>query len=162
SATASSWESRQDVSGRLPDHLDTPPEVAGRIASLPQFSDKTNVDLHAEARITTPFRLLRFLKPYRWGLTVGLLLVAAEALLTLVNPLLIREGVNGGMLTGERTVLLGVCAVAGVLAIAMFFVQRDAQVWTQRTTERLLVALRARVYGQLQRLGIDYYDRTQA
>ncbi|MGD7705380.1 ABC transporter ATP-binding protein [Microlunatus sp. Y2014] len=161
-ATASSWESRQDATGRVPLDLGIPPALAARIASLPPFKDQTQVDLPAEDTNTEPFKLLKFLKPYRVGLFIGLLLVAAETLLTLLNPLLVREGVNGGMLAGERGVLLAVCGAAAALAIGLYFVQRDSQIWTQRTTERLLVALRARVYGQLQRLGIDYYDRTQA
>jgi len=162
SVTTGSWASRGDASGRTPRDLDTPPEVAKRIAQLPVYNDQPGVDLPSEGRRSEAFKLLRFLKPYRWGLLAGLLLVAAETVLGLVNPLLIREGVNGGMLDGKLPVLWAVCGAAAVLAITLFFVQRSSQVWTQRTTERLLVALRARVYGQLQRLGIDYYDRTQA
>jgi len=161
-ATASSWESRQDATGRIALNTDIPPDMAAKIAALPTFHDPTGVDLKAESERTEPFSLVRFVMPYRWGLLAGLLLVAAQAVLGLINPLLIREGVNGGMLGGNRTVLFIVCGLAALLTLTLFFVQRDAQLFTQRTTERLLVALRTRVYGQLQRLGIDYYDRTQA
>lgn len=160
--TTGSWESRGDATGRVSWDMDTPPEILAKIDKLPVFNDPPEVDLEGEGRRNEPFKLLRFITPYKWGLIAGLVLVAAETVLGLVNPLLIREGVNGGMLDGRLPVLWAVCAAAAVLAITLFFVQRSSQIWTQRTTERLLVALRARVYGQLQRLGIDYYDRTQA
>ncbi|GAA2108852.1 ABC transporter ATP-binding protein [Microlunatus panaciterrae] len=161
-ATASSWASRADATGHLPSMSTTSPKVAARIAALPAFQDDPGVDLKAEGKRNEAFRLLSFIKPYRYGLLAGLLLVAMEAVLALINPLLIREGVNLGMLGKSVPALLVICAVAGVLALGLFFVQRGSQLWTQRTTERLLAALRARVYGQLQRLGIDFYDRTQA
>ncbi|HWU59381.1 MAG TPA: ABC transporter ATP-binding protein, partial [Microbacteriaceae bacterium] len=160
--TASSWKSRGDATGRLPIILQTSPHVRERIAALPTFDDQPHVDLDAESARTEPFRLLRFLKPYRAGLLVGFALVVIEVIIGLINPLVIREGVNVGMLAKSPTALVLVCALAAVLAIALYFDQRGSQLWTQRTTERLLIALRARVNGQLQRLGIDFYDRTQA
>ncbi|HEY9293064.1 MAG TPA: ABC transporter ATP-binding protein [Microlunatus sp.] len=160
--TASAWESRQDASGRPPADLETPPEVAAQIAALPTFDDQPGVDLDAEGRRSEPFKLIKFISPYRYGLLAGLGLVALETVLGLINPLLIREGVNAGMLGASLPVLMIVCVAAALLAGSLYFVQRGSQLVTQRTTERLLVALRARVYGQLQRLGIDFYDRTQA
>ncbi|MBA8794581.1 ATP-binding cassette subfamily B protein [Friedmanniella endophytica] len=164
--TASSWESRADQTGRLPAALrslsePTSPRIAARIAALPDFGDTPGLDLEAEGRTQERFTLLHFLKPYRFGLLAGLLLVAAEAVLNLINPLLIREGVNLGMIGKSTTALALVTAATLALVTGLFFVQRGSQLQTQRTTERLLVALRSRVYGQLQRLGIDFYDRTQ-
>ncbi len=161
-ATASSWQSRGDATGQLPIILQTSPDVAQRIAALPKFTDDPGVDLHAESTRTEPFRLLRFLKPYRFGLLIGLALVVLEVIIGLINPLVIREGVNLGMLDKSPRALVLVCVVAAAIAGLLFFDQRGSQLWTQRTTERLLVALRARVNGQLQRLGVDFYDRTQA
>jgi ATP-binding cassette subfamily B protein len=160
--TASAWKSRGDATGRLPIILQTSPHVRERIAALPTFDDQPGVDLGAESARTEPFRLLKFLSPYRVGLLIGLGLVVIEVIIGLINPLVIREGVNLGMLAKSPIALIAVCALAAVLAIALFFDQRGSQLWTQRTTERLLIALRARVNGQLQRLGIDFYDRTQA
>lgn len=160
--TASSWESRGDVTGRLPVILQVNQAQAARIAALPTWNDDPKVDLRAESLRRDPFTLLSFIKPYRYGLMVGLALVVIEVLVSLVNPLVIREGVNLGMLGKSVPALLLVCVVAAVLAVLLYFDQSGSQLWTQRTTERLLIALRARVNGQLQRLGIDFYDRTQA
>ena len=161
-ATASAWESRADATGQLPTILQTSPRIRERIAALPTFADDPHVDLHAESSKTEPFRLLKFLSPYRYGLLIGFALVILEVIIGLINPLVIREGVDAGMIAQSPLALGIVCAIAAVLVVLLYFDQWGSQLWTQRTTERLLVALRARVNGQLQRLGVDFYDRTQA
>ena len=158
SATPASWDSR----GSGPGGLATSPRVAARIAELPDFDDDPGVDLGAESHRRDAFTLPGFLRPYRWGLAAGLALVVGEVVIGLLTPLVIREGVDLGMIGRSIPWLLAVCGMAAVLAGLLFLDQRGSLLYTQRTTERLLIALRARVNGQLQRLGIDFYDRTQA
>ena len=162
-ATASAWESRQDATGSLPSlELAVPPAVAERIAALPPPKDPPNVDLEREGGDHGPLRLPSFLRPYVGGLLVGLALVVLEAAITLVNPMLVQQAVDDGMRGGSTSVLLWVCLAAAVLAGLLWLDQRTGYLWTTRSTERLLLAMRVRLFGQLQRLGIDFYDRTQA
>ncbi len=162
-ATASAWESRQDATGSLPGlQLAVPAEVAERIAALPPPHDPPNVDLDREGGTRGVLRLASFLRPYVGGLLVGLVLVVLEAAITLVNPMLVQEAVDDGMRAGSTSVLLWVCLAAAVLVGLLWADQRTGYLWTTRSTERLLLAMRVRIFGQLQRLGIDYYDRTQA
>ncbi|WP_198663777.1 ABC transporter ATP-binding protein [Jiangella endophytica] len=162
-ATASAWESRQDATGSLPSlQLAVPPAVAERIAALPPPQDPPNVDLEREGGTRGPLRLPSFLRPYVGGLLVGLALVILEAAITLANPMLVQEAVDDGMRAGSASVLLWVCLAAAVLVGLLWVDQRTGYLWTTRSTERLLLAMRVRIFGQLQRLGIDFYDRTQA
>ena len=161
--TASAWESRQDATGHLPG-ADTaiPPEVAEQIAALPAPTDPPVVDFTREGAARGPLRLVAFLRPYAGGLLVGLALVVLEAAILLVNPMLVREAVDDGMLAGSVPALVTICGVSAVLVVLLWLDQRTGYLWTSRSTERLLLALRVRIFGQLQRLGIDFYDRTQA
>ncbi len=162
-ATASAWESRQDATGSLPGSATAiPPAVAAQIAALPAYRDETGVDLGREASTAGSLRLSSFLRPYAGGLIVGMVLVVLEAVIVLTNPMLVREAVDHGMEAGSVPVLLALCAVAAALVVALWWDQRTGFLWTARSTERLLLAMRVRIFGQLQRLGIDYYDRTQA
>ncbi|SEF16213.1 ABC transporter ATP-binding protein [Jiangella alba] len=162
-ATASAWESRQDATGSLPSlHMTVPPAVAERIAALPPPADPPGVDLDHENSARGPLRLASFLRPYVGGLLVGLALVVLEAAITLANPMLVQRAVDDGMRAGATDVLLWVCLGAAVLVGLLWLDQRTGFLWTTRSTERLLLAMRVRIFGQLQRLGIDYYDRTQA
>lgn len=159
-ATEAAWHpSRPSTPGLL--DLSTSPAVQARIAALPEFDDRPGVDMAAEADNREPFRLARFLRPYSKGFAIGLVFVVIQVLIGLVNPLVIRQGVDSGMLGRSVPALLVVFGIAVLLTVALFFDQKNAQLWTQRTSERLLLAMRTRVYGQLQRLGIDFYDRTQ-
>ncbi|NDL58129.1 ABC transporter ATP-binding protein [Phytoactinopolyspora mesophila] len=162
-ATASAWESRQDATGHLPPaEMEIPQPVAEQIAKLPPPKDAPGVDLAREGSTAGPLRLASFIRPYIGGLLVGLGLVVLEAAIVLLNPMLVRRAVDDGMLAGSLPVLLTICAIAAGLVGVLWWDQRTGLLWTARSTERLLLALRVRIFGQLQRLGIDYYDRTQA
>ncbi|TDE08873.1 ABC transporter ATP-binding protein [Jiangella asiatica] len=161
--TASAWESRQDATGSLPGpRMSVPPAVAARIAALPDPVDPPGVDLERESSAAGPLRLPSFLRPYVSGLVVGLALVILEAAIMLINPMLVQRAVDDGMLGDSVPALLTVCGVSAVLVALLWLDQRTGFLWTTRSTERLLLALRIRIFGQLQRLGIDFYDRTQA
>lgn len=162
-ATASAWESRQEATGSLPGSaMGIPPAVAAQIAALPEPKDPPAVDLGREGTTRGPLRLPGFLRPYAGGLLVGLALVVLEAAIVLVNPMLVRRAVDDGMLAGSVPVLLAICAVSAALVGLLWWDRRSGYLWTVRSTERLLLALRVRIFGQLQRLGVDFYDRTQA
>ncbi|WP_165368303.1 ABC transporter ATP-binding protein, partial [Phytoactinopolyspora endophytica] len=162
-ATASAWESRQDATGHLPAaRMQVPDAVAEQIAQLPPPKDRPAVDFTQEGNAGGPLRLAEFVRPYISGLLVGLGLVILEAIIVLMNPMLVRQAVDHGMLAENTPVLLSICGVAAMLVVALWWDQRTGLLWTARSTERLLLALRVRIFGQLQRLGIDYYDRTQA
>lgn len=138
------------------------PQLAARLAALPPAQESPRVDETAEGARSDRFTLGRFIRPWRKVLLGGLVFVLADAGLTLVGPLLVRHGVDAGMLGGSRPALLVTCLVYAVVAVALWADFRLEVLFTNRTAERMLFALRLRIHGQLQRLGVDYYDRTQA
>lgn len=77
----------------------------------------------------------------------------------LLLPVLIRHGIDEGV---TRTALGAVWA-ASLLGLLTVLVQWTAQYgetrMTGRTGERVLYALRLKIFTQLQRLGLDYYER---
>ncbi len=138
------------------------PQLAARLAALPAADDRPRVDEAVEGRRSERFTLAGFIRPWRSVLLGGLVFVLADAGLTLTGPLLVRHGVDAGMLGGSRTALLVSCLAYAVVALLLWWDFRLEVGTTNRTAERMLYALRLRIHGQLQRLGVDYYDRTQA
>ena len=138
------------------------PELLAKVAALPPVRDEPDVDVGVEARDDPSFSLGRFVRPYRKYLLIGLVLVIVDALATLAGPLLIRWGLDQGVARGSiRIVWLssGVFLVVALLDLA----DSRLQVFiTGRTAERLLLALRVRIWSHLQRLSIDYYEREMA
>ncbi|MFF2506042.1 ABC transporter ATP-binding protein [Streptomyces sp. NPDC058067] len=135
------------------------PELLAQVDALPAATDTPDVD---EARAVTPeesYGLRRLLRGFGLPLLISLVLVALDAGMGLLLPVLIRHGIDKGV----TQLALGAVWAASGLALAAVLVQWCAQIgetrMTGRTGERVLYSLRLKIFSQLQRLGLDYYER---
>ncbi|WP_189151857.1 ABC transporter ATP-binding protein [Streptomyces lacrimifluminis] len=135
------------------------PELLAQVEALPPAVDTPGID---EARAVTPeesYGLKRLLRGFGKPLLLSLALVAVDAGMGLLLPILIRHGIDSGV----SQLALGAVWVAAGLALVSVVVQWAAQIaemrMTGRTGERVLYALRLKIFAQLQRLGLDYYER---
>ncbi|MER8158072.1 ABC transporter ATP-binding protein [Streptomyces sp. NPDC094472] len=135
------------------------PELLAKVAALPPATDTPDIDEEQAARPEETYGLRRLLRGFGAPLAVALLLVAVDAVAGLLLPVLIRHGIDQGV---QRLSLGAVWAASG-LALLVVLVQWAAQIgetrMTGRTGERVLYALRVKIFAQLQRLGLDYYER---
>ena len=106
-------------------------------------------------------RIATYARPYRIDLALFLLVTAVDAVITVVNPLLLREIIDSGILArNDRVVILIALAVA---AVAIFdaglgFVIR----WfSARIGEGLIYDLRTQVFDHVQRQPIAFFTRAQ-
>jgi ATP-binding cassette subfamily B protein len=138
------------------------PALMAAVATLRPATDRPGVDVASESRHDPAFSLRRFIRPYRRPLAAGLILVVLDALASLAGPALIRQGIDHGIVRGSQAALW-IAGAAFFVVTAADWVDSVAQVLvTGKTAERLLFALRVRIFAQLQRLSIDYYDREMA
>ncbi|WP_338073953.1 ABC transporter ATP-binding protein [Kineococcus siccus] len=137
-------------------------ELLQRIAELPPATDRPDVDVAAAEQPEPRFGLRTLLRPFLAALALGMTLVAADALAQLVLPLLVRDGLDAGVGRGDLTALLSVVAVAAAVVLGDWLVSVAQARVTGRTGERVLFSLRIKTFAQLQRLGLDYYEREQA
>ncbi|WP_190136108.1 ABC transporter ATP-binding protein [Streptomyces longispororuber] len=135
------------------------PELLAQVEALPPATDTPGID---EARAVAPeesYGLRRLLRGFGAPLLLSLVLVALDAGMGLLLPVLIRHGIDEGV----TQLALGAVWAASGLALAAVAVQWAAQTaeirMTGRTGERVLYALRLKIFTQLQRLGLDYYER---
>ncbi|MFD8014886.1 ABC transporter ATP-binding protein [Streptomyces sp. NPDC058955] len=135
------------------------PELLAAVAALPPAADTPDVD---EARAVQPeasYGLRRLLRGFGAPLLISLGLVALDAGAGLLLPVLIRHGIDEGV----NRLAIGAVWAASALALVTVLVQWVAQTaetrMTGRTGERVLYALRLKIFAQLQRLGLDYYER---
>ncbi|MFD4866721.1 ABC transporter ATP-binding protein [Streptomyces sp. NPDC058412] len=135
------------------------PELLAQVAALPPAEDEPDVDETRAAAAEESYGLRRLLRGFWAPLAISLGLVAVDAGAGLLLPILIRHGIDKGV---EQAVLGAVWAAAA-LALALVVAQWAAQFaetrMTGRTGERVLYALRVKIFAQLQRLGLDYYER---
>ncbi|MHC3388061.1 ABC transporter ATP-binding protein [Streptomyces lavendulocolor] len=135
------------------------PELLAQVEALPPADDTPAVDEVRAVAAEESYGLRRLLRGFGAALLVSLGLVAVDAGMGLLLPILIRHGIDEGV---ERAALGAVWA-ASALALVTVVVQWVAQTgeirMTGRTGERVLYALRLKIFAQLQRLGLDYYER---
>ncbi|MFF8604522.1 ABC transporter ATP-binding protein [Streptomyces sp. NPDC015346] len=146
------------------------PELLAAVEALPPATDTPDID---EARAVAPDDdrdaasraggnrggLRRLLRGFGVPLLISLGLVAVDTGMGLLLPVLIRHGIDEGV----NQLAIGAVWAASALALATVLVQWIAQTaeirMTGRTGERVLYALRLKIFAQLQRLGLDYYER---
>ncbi|KYK09485.1 MULTISPECIES: ABC transporter ATP-binding protein [Streptomyces] len=135
------------------------PELLAQVEALPPADGTPDVD---EARAVEPeesYGLRRLLRGFRTPLLISLALVAVDAGMGLLLPVLIRHGIDEGV---TRLALGAVWAASllGLLAVLAQWTAQSGEIrMTGRTGARILYALRLKIFAQLQRLGLDYYER---
>jgi ATP-binding cassette subfamily B protein len=138
------------------------PELLAKVAALRPIRDKARLDVDAESQPDQGFSLWGFVKTYRRPLGLGLVLVIFDALASLAGPLLIENGINQGVVAGSLTVILLATALFLVITLADLVDSIAETFITGRTAERLMLSLRIKIFAQLQRLSIDYYEQEMA
>ncbi|MGI8663444.1 MAG: ABC transporter ATP-binding protein [Acidimicrobiales bacterium] len=136
------------------------PELLAALDRLRPADDDPAVDAEAEAGAPADrFELRSFLRPYRVPLAIGFALVVLDTVLTLLGPFFVRRGIDHGVRPGDSGALwiAALCFAGAVLAD--WAVTWGYTLVTGRTAERLLYALRIRIFSHLQRLSLVFYDR---
>ncbi|WP_099922532.1 ABC transporter ATP-binding protein [Streptomyces sp. GbtcB7] len=135
------------------------PELLTLVEALPPATDTPGIDEARAVRPEESYGLRRLLRGFGLPLLVSLGLVAVDAGMSLLLPVLIRHGIDQGV----TRMAIGAVWAAAALALVTVFVQWAAQIgetrMTGRTGERVLYSLRLKIFAQLQRLGLDYYER---
>ncbi|EST25255.1 ABC transporter [Streptomyces roseochromogenus subsp. oscitans DS 12.976] len=135
------------------------PELLAKVAALPPAVDTPDIDEARAVGREDSYGLRRLLRGFGPPLLLSLLLVAVDAGAGLLLPVLIRHGIDAGV----TKMALGAVWAASLLGLLTVVVQWVAQIgetrMTGRTGERVLYALRLKIFAQLQRLGLDYYER---
>ncbi|WP_339129472.1 ABC transporter ATP-binding protein [Streptomyces sp. f51] len=153
------WSGDREPRDNALEGMPATPGLLAQVEALPPATDVPDVD---EVRAVTPedsYGLRRLLRGFGAPLLVSLALVAVDAVMTLLLPILIRHGIDQGV----TRLALGAVWAAAALALITVLVQWAAQIGetrkTGRTGERVLYSLRLKIFAQLQRLGLDYYER---
>ncbi|MGW3186381.1 ABC transporter ATP-binding protein [Streptomyces ardesiacus] len=135
------------------------PELLAQVDALPPANGTPDIDETAAVRPESSYGLRRLLRGFRTPLLISLALVAVDAGMGLLLPVLIRHGIDDGV----TRVALGAVWASSLLGLLAVLAQWAAQTgeirMTGRTGERILYALRLKIFAQLQRLGLDYYER---
>jgi ATP-binding cassette subfamily B protein len=135
------------------------PELLAKVDALPPANDKPEVDQDWARGADPHFTLRRLLKPFMVALTIGLVLDALDALASIAMPALVRNGIDNGVLAKAFHTILLIAGAALLIVVADWVVNAVQTLVVGRNGERVLYALRVKIFAQLQRLGLDFYER---
>ena len=138
------------------------PELLAQVAALPPVRDVATVDVQRETREDGGFTLLGVLRAFRRPLLIGLVLVILDALAGIAGPILVKTGVDSGVTRGSTAALFAASGALLVVTLADLITEIGETFVTGRAAERIMLSLRIRVWAQLQRLSLDYYEREMA
>ncbi len=104
-------------------------------------------------------RMLRYLRPYRWAVALGIVLSIAVSSLEAVRPYFVKIAVDVNIAQGDAPGLLRTSLL--FLAVMLFrgLVQYLNSYLTQWIGQRTIFDLRMEVYRHLQRLGLTFFDK---
>ncbi len=135
------------------------PQLLAKVAALPPANDRPNVDRRFARAADPQFSLRRLLRPFAVGLVAGLVLDGLDAIAGVALPWLMRGGIDHGIEVKAFHVIVIVSAAGLAIVLADWVVNAAQTVVVGRNGERLLYTLRVKIFAQLQRLGLDFYER---
>lgn len=106
-------------------------------------------------------RITRLFRPYRWQLLSVAALVGASALVSLVNPFLIREIIDVALPQGRSGLLAALAAGMIVVAVANSSFSVSQTYLSTVVGQRVMHDLRTAVYAHLQRMSLAFFTRTR-
>jgi ATP-binding cassette, subfamily B, bacterial len=106
-------------------------------------------------------RIAGYARPYRWPLVLFLFTTAIDAVITVVNPLLLRAIIDHGIIGRNEALVIELAVIAAGVAIfdaGLGFVIRW---YSARIGEGLIYDLRTQVFDHVQRQPIAFFTRAQ-
>ena len=135
------------------------PELLAKVAALPPVKDEPKVSRTQARAGDTSFTLRKLLKPIAIALIAGLLLNGLDAAANLALPALVRGGINQGVQAKMYHVVVLMALLGCAIVFGDWLVNIASTMVVGRNGERLMYTLRVKIFAQLQRLGLDFYER---
>ena len=106
-------------------------------------------------------RILMLFRAYRSRLTVVLVMIVFSSAVSMINPFLVRDALNIGILEHNDAVLTA--TVLGMIVVAL--ISQATSVWqtyiSNSVGQRVMHDLRAAVYHRLQQMSLAFFTRTR-
>jgi ATP-binding cassette subfamily B protein len=106
-------------------------------------------------------RIIGYAKPYKLYLSLFLAATVLDALITVVNPLLLRLIIDKGILGHREAIVVGVAAAVAGVAIFDALLGFITRWYSARIGEGLIYDLRTQVFSHVQQQPIAFFTRAQ-
>jgi ATP-binding cassette subfamily B protein len=137
------------------------PELLAKVDALPPADALPGVSRDGARAADPHFTLSRLLRPIAAAMLVGLVLDGLDAVANVAMPALVRGGVDNGVLARPPLFhpIIVVSLIGFAIVSADWVINAIQTNVVGRNGERMLYTLRVKIFSQLQRLGLDFYER---
>src|SRR6516162_2888098 len=129
----------------------------GMVGSLRQDPSVT----HQKLKPGTVRRIIGYAKPYRLYLAFFLIATILDSLITVVNPLLLRDIIDKGILPRDEAIVLLLAGAVAAVALFDAFLGFTIRWFSARIGEGLIYDLRTQVFSHVQQQPIAFFTRAQ-
>jgi ATP-binding cassette, subfamily B, bacterial len=106
-------------------------------------------------------RIVGYAKPYKLYLSLFLVATILDALITVVNPLLLRVIIDKGILGHREAIVVGIAGAVAAVAAFDAFLGFIIRWYSARIGEGLIYDLRTEVFSHVQQQPIAFFTRAQ-
>jgi ATP-binding cassette subfamily B protein len=106
-------------------------------------------------------RILRFASPYKKLLAVFLAVVVVDAAIGAINPLILRDIINKGIIGHNESLIIGLAALVAGLAVFDAGLAFASRLISARIGEGLIFDMRTRIFSHVQKMPLAFFTRTQ-
>ncbi|HEY7279112.1 MAG TPA: ABC transporter ATP-binding protein [Trebonia sp.] len=106
-------------------------------------------------------RIAGYARPYRGKLSIYLLATAIDAAITVVNPLLLRQLIDNGIIARDEGVVIAVALTVAGVTLFDAFLGVVNRYFSSRIGEGLIYDLRTQVFDHVQRQPLAFFTRAQ-
>jgi ATP-binding cassette, subfamily B, bacterial len=158
-AAARGGRGRSGAGGGMLAGIPPTPELLAKVDALPPANDLPGVSETASRAADPHFTLRRLLRPIALALLIGLVLDGLDAVASIFMPLLVRGGVDHGIIARQFHPIIVVSLLGIAIVCADWVINVIQTNVVGRNGERMLYTLRVKIFSHLQRLGLDFYER---
>jgi ATP-binding cassette subfamily B protein len=116
---------------------------------------------HQKLKPGTVRRIVTYARPYKLWLSLFLVVTILDALITVVNPLLLRAIIDKGILGHHEAIVIGIAAAVAGVALFDAFLGFAIRWYSARIGEGLIYDLRTQVFSHVQEQPIAFFTRAQ-
>ena len=116
---------------------------------------------HQKLKPGTVRRISSYAKPYKLYLSLFLFATVLDALITVVNPLLLRAIIDKGILGHSEALVIGLAGAVAAVAVFDAFLGFIIRWFSARIGEGLIYDLRTQVFSHVQQQPIAFFTRAQ-
>ena len=116
---------------------------------------------HQKLKPGTVRRIISYAKPYKLYLSLFLFATVLDALITVVNPLLLRAIIDKGILGHNEALVIALAGTVAAVAVFDAFLSFVTRWYSARIGEGLIYDLRTQVFSHVQQQPIAFFTRAQ-